>query len=174
MQGVLSPLYVVNAIGSIFTRKGEGLLGFNYRLSNLLAAIGRGQLLKLDNFVARKREIYKFYYESLYHIEGISFSNEENNTASNRWLTTFTIDENINGVTRDLVIDKLEKHNIESRPVWKPMHLQPLYKGYDYITNGKADNSANIFKNGICLPSGSCLQREHQEKIINIILDCFD
>jgi len=149
-------------------------IGFNYRLSNLLAAIGRGQLLKLDNFAARKREIYKFYYESLYHLEGISFISEEHNTASNRWLTTFTIDENINGVTRDLVIDKLEKHNIESRPVWKPMHLQPLYKGYDYITNGKADNSANIFKNGICLPSGSGLQREHQEKIINIVLDCFD
>ena len=145
-------------------------LGYNYRMSNLLAALGRGQLLNLDNFVKKRRKIYNRYYEALSDINGIDFIVQEEYCRSNRWLTTLLIEKSKTGIDRDKIIKTLEKENIESRPVWKPMHLQPFYKGYGYVKNYKIDVSAELFKNGICLPSGSSLLKSEQDKIIDIII----
>ena len=89
---------------------------------------------------------------------------------SNRWLTTLTVDSKIAGVTRTDIIDALAGENIESRPVWKPMHLQPLYKDFDYISNNGVDVSGKLFKDGLCLPSGSDLSESDQDRVIDIIL----
>ena len=95
---------------------------------------------------------------------------EASNGKSNRWLTTLTIDNKKTGINRNKIIEALEKENIESRPVWKPMHLQPFYKGYEYVKAGDEDISAKLFQNGLCLPSGSSLSEGDQDRIIDIIL----
>ena len=102
-------------------------------------------------------------------IEGIRFMKESKESFINRWLTTFTIDKNKINISRDQVIEALEKHNIESRPVWKPMHSQPFYKGFKYVSCNKEDVSLSLFNQGICLPSGSNLKLDDQLKIIGII-----
>tara|TARA_Y100001970_G_C14249835_1_gene870988 strand:+ start:2775 stop:3896 length:1122 start_codon:yes stop_codon:yes gene_type:complete len=145
-------------------------LGYNYRLSNLLAAIGRGQLTSLDNFVSIKRKIFSRYFDALSLIEGITFISENNDCKSNQWLTTLTIDGKKTGFNRDKIIQILNNENIESRPVWKPMHLQPLYKNFNYVRNKNKDVSAELFNSGICLPSGSNLTKTDQDRIIDIIL----
>ena len=89
---------------------------------------------------------------------------------SNRWLTTLTVDEKITGISRNQIIDYLEKENIESRPVWKPMHLQPLYRDYYYSKLSDFDVSGDIYEKGLCLPSGYSLSKKDQDKIIEIIL----
>jgi len=144
-------------------------LGYNYRMSNLLAAVGRGQLQVLDKRVHTKREIFQRYFDALAKIDGIEFMPEAPYGKTNRWLTTLTVDSKKTGVTRNQIIASLEKENIEARPVWKPMHLQPLYKGYEYITAGEVDVSSKLFLNGLCLPSGSNLSDQDQSGIIDII-----
>ena len=139
-------------------------------MSNLLAAIGRGQLQNLDDFVTKKRNIYKRYYDALSSVSGIEFMQEAEYGKSNRWLTTLTIDNQKTGIDRNQVIEALEKENIESRPVWKPMHLQPLYNKCEYVSNDDRDVSAELFENGLCLPSGSSLSEGDQNRIIDIIL----
>ena len=147
-------------------------LGYNYRMSNLLAAVGRGQLQVLDDRVRARRTIFQRYFDALSGFDGIDFMPEAPYGKSNRWLTTLTIDPQKTGVNRTQIIETLEKENIEARPVWKPMHLQPLYKGYDYITvNDGVDVSGQLFEQGLCLPSGSNLSPEDQDKIIDIILN---
>ena len=146
-------------------------LGYNYRMSNLLAAVGRGQLQVLDNRVKTRRKIYQRYFDALSHIEGLDFMPEAPNSKSNRWLTTLTVDPQKTGINRTQIIEALEKENIESRPVWKPMHLQPLYKDCDYVAVNKEDVSSKLFKNGLCLPSGSNLNRDDQNRIIDIVLE---
>ncbi|MBF12714.1 MAG: pyridoxal phosphate-dependent aminotransferase [Flavobacteriaceae bacterium] len=148
-------------------------LGYNYRMSNLLAAIGRGQLKNLEDFIEKRRKIYKNYFDALSPIEGIDFMSQAEYCKSNHWLTTITVDQKITNLSRSQIIDNLEKENIESRPVWKPMHLQPLYKNCDYIKNGERDVSAELFMNGLCLPSGSNLSYQDQNRIIDIILSLF-
>tara|TARA_Y100000591_G_scaffold322275_1_gene338439 strand:+ start:6025 stop:7149 length:1125 start_codon:yes stop_codon:yes gene_type:complete len=143
-------------------------IGYNYRLSNLLAAIGRGQLSNLDNFVKKRRNIYKYYFDSLSQIEGLIFMKEKDHTKSNRWLTTLTLDNKKIDVSPFQIIDALDKENIESRPVWKPMHLQSVFKDFDYI-HCDEDVSYKLFQQGICLPSGSNLSKSIQDKIIEII-----
>ena len=98
------------------------------------------------------------------------FMQEMQNTKSNRWLTTLTIDAKKVGIARTDIIEALENENIESRPVWKPMHMQPLYNKCKYVKSGSRDISAELFENGLCLPSGSCLSEEDQNRIIDIIL----
>ena len=146
-------------------------LGYNYRMSNLLAAIGSGQLQVLDDRVKTRRSIFERYFDALSHIDGFDFMPEAPNNKLNRWLTTLTVDPNKTGVNRTQIIEALEKENIESRPVWKPMHLQPLYKDCDYITVGEKDVSGRLFENGLCLPSGSNLSVDDQNRIIDIISD---
>jgi len=146
-------------------------LGYNYRMSNLLAAVGRGQLQVLNNRVKARRHIFQRYFKALSEIYGFYFMPEAPNSRSNRWLTTLTVDPKKTGVNRTQIIDALEKENIEARPVWKPMHLQPLYKDCDYITADEEDVSANLFKNGLCLPSGSNLSETDQDRIIDIIIN---
>ena len=145
-------------------------LGYNYRMSNLLAAVGRGQLEVIDDRVSTRRSIFNRYEKALSHIDGFTFMQEAGYGKSNRWLTTLTVDEKSTGISRTHIIDTLEKENIESRPVWKPMHMQPLYKKYEYIRSDDRDVSAKLFENGLCLPSGSSLSEGDQGRIIDIIL----
>jgi pyridoxal phosphate-dependent aminotransferase EpsN len=145
-------------------------LGYNYRLSNLLAAVGRGQLKQIEYFVNKRRQIFSNYVNALSIIDGFNFMIELEGCRSNRWLTTLTIDSNKLGITRDEIIENLESENIESRPVWKPMHLQPLYNSCQYVRNDNRDVSAELFEKGLCLPSGSSLKEKDQNRIIDIIL----
>lgn len=145
-------------------------VGYNYRMSNIVAGIGRGQLEVLDERVEQRRTIYKKYEMTLGQIPGVKFQPELEGTLSNRWLTALTIDPEKTGVTRTEIIERLEEENIEARPVWKPMHLQPLFKKYKYFSH--EDNksvSDDLFEKGICLPSGSNMTKEQQENIIDII-----
>ena len=145
-------------------------LGYNYRMSNLLAAVGRGQLEVVDDRVSIRRSIFDRYTKALSHLEGLTFMQEADYGKSNRWLTTLTVDEKVSGISRTQIINALAKENIESRPVWKPMHMQPLYKKCVYIKKDNWDASAELFENGLCLPSGSSLSKEDQNRIIDIIL----
>jgi pyridoxal phosphate-dependent aminotransferase EpsN len=143
-------------------------LGYNYRLSNLLSAIGCAQVERLENFVNKRRKIFDTYVSKLEHIDGISFTSDLDNSTSNRWLTTVVIDQNIFIDGPKSIINELSKNNIESRPVWKPMHMQPLYKDSLYVYDEKLDISKNLFFNAICLPSGTSLKLEDQLRIIDI------
>jgi pyridoxal phosphate-dependent aminotransferase EpsN len=145
-------------------------LGYNYRMSNLLAAVGRGQLEVIDDRVTTRRSIFNRYEKALSHVDGFTFMQEADFGKSNRWLTTLTVDEKSTGISRTQIIDALEKENIESRPVWKPMHMQPLYKKCEYVRSDNRDVSAELFENGLCLPSGSSLSEGDQGRIIDIIL----
>ena len=145
-------------------------LGYNYRMSNVLAAIGRGQLRVLDERVEKKREIFGRYFEALGDLPGIEFMPEPDYGRATRWLTCLTIDPEVAGVDRDFVMRELEKHNIESRPTWKPMHLQPLYKGCKVI-GGKV--SEELFAKGLCLPSGTGMADGDLERVIEVVRGCW-
>ena len=145
-------------------------LGYNYRMSNLLAAVGRGQLEVIDNRVSTRRSIFNKYEKALSNIDGFKFMQEAEYGRSNRWLTTLTVDAKVSKVSTTQIINALEKENIESRPVWKPMHIQPLYKKCEYVKADYRDVSAELFENGLCLPSGSSLTERGQGRIIDIIL----
>jgi len=147
-------------------------LGYNYRMSNLLAAVGRGQLEVIDDRVSTRRSIFNRYEKALSHIDGFTFMQEADYGKSNRWLSTLTVDEKVAGISRNQIIDALEKENIESRPVWKPMHMQPLYKKCEYVMSGNEDVSNKLFENGLCLPSGSNLSLEDQERVVDIVFNC--
>lgn len=149
-------------------------LGYNYRMSNILAAIGLGQLQNIELFVRKKRRIFNKYKDALGNIEGFTFMPESKHNRMNRWLTTISINKKITGFGRNDIIKALEKENIESRPVWKPMHLQPLYITYKYLFTNNDDVSKRLFNNGICLPSGVSLTQNDQDTILNIILSLFD
>ena len=141
-------------------------VGYNYRLSNLLAAIGRGQLAALDGKVGRRREINAAYRDALEGYPGITFMPEAAYGRSNAWLTCVTIDPAQFGIDREGVRQFLESRNIESRPVWKPMHLQPVFRTCQ--TRG-GDVAARLFRDGLCLPSGSSLTAEQQRTVISCI-----
>src|SRR5699024_7670398 len=144
-------------------------IGYNYRMSNIVAGIGRGQLEVLDDRVAQRRTIFKRYKKVLSNIPGISFQPELKETKSNRWLTALTIDPDKTGVTRTEIIERLKKDNIEARPVWKPMHLQPLFKGTTYYPHEKTQSMSDVlFENGICLPSGSNMTEKKQDKVLKV------
>jgi pyridoxal phosphate-dependent aminotransferase EpsN len=145
-------------------------LGFNYRMSNVLAGIGRAQLTVLEDRVRARRSIFEQYFRELSHIPGIKFMTELENTRSNRWLTTLTIDEKILGISVKSLLHSMSEENIEARPVWKPLHMQPLFNGAKYYSHSKNQNvSEQLFENGICLPSGSSLGEEDQMRVINCI-----
>ena len=144
-------------------------IGYNYRLSNVLAAIGRGQLKVLEQRVAKKRQIFDFYLQTLGGLPGIEFMPEADYGRCNRWLTCLTIDPDLFGADREEVRLALEKENIESRPVWKPMHMQPVFAGAKMF-GGSVDE--RIFERGLCLPSGTALTSSDLERIAEIIMYC--
>jgi dTDP-4-amino-4,6-dideoxygalactose transaminase len=144
----------------------HSVVGYNYRMSNLLAAVGRGQLANLEERVARRREIFDYYVENLQDLPGVSFMPEIQGGRSTRWLTCLTIDPARLGATREDIRRRLESGNIESRPVWKPMHLQPVFS--ECRSRG-GNVSAAIFESGLCLPSGTSLSRADQDRIIEMI-----
>lgn len=141
--------------------------GYNYRLSNICAAIGVAQMDVLDERVARRREIFARYKDFLSR-PGITFMPEPDGLCSTHWLTAMTIDPAETNVTREQIRLMLLKHKIESRPLWKPMHMQPLYRGATYHGVGFDEQ---LFSNGLCLPSGSDMKKEHQDEVIGHILD---
>lgn len=141
-------------------------IGYNYRMSNVLAAIGRGQLRVLDERVKSKHRIFEYYKKHL-SISGIKFMPEAKFGCSNRWLSVILIDPIEFGADRDHVRSTLENENIESRTVWKPMHMQPVFRGCK-IRGGSV--SEDLFKRGLCLPSGTAMTREDLDRIIDVIL----
>lgn len=149
-------------------------IGYNYRMSNICAGIGRGQLKVLDKRIEKKTEIYNKYKEELEKIEEIKMQPTPENTKPNHWLSVMTIDKN-SKVNPLYVVETLEKENIDSRPVWKPMHLQPVFKGYDFITTKEDGTSVSeeLFNRGVCLPSDTKMTAEEQKRVIDIIKKCF-
>lgn len=143
-------------------------IGYNYRMSNVCASIGLGQLEVLDEWVRLRRRNYQLYYSSLSDIDGVDFLEEPEGYFSNRWLTTIIIDPvKTNGITREHIRLALDADNIESRPLWKPLHLQPVFKNAKYFGNNVSEE---LFLKGLCLPSGSNLSEEDVNRVINIIL----
>jgi dTDP-4-amino-4,6-dideoxygalactose transaminase len=141
-------------------------IGFNYRLSNLLAAVGRGQLAQLPQKVERRRAIRRAYENAFDGWPGIEFLPEAGYGRSNAWLTCITVDPRQLGSTSEDIRLHLESRNIESRPVWKPMHLQPVFRGCD-VRGGAI--SARLFERGLCLPSGSGMSAGDQAAVIDAI-----
>lgn len=147
-------------------------IGYNYRMSNVTAGIGRGQMLVIDERVAKRRKNYEIYKEELSELPGLVFVPEPEGFFSNRWLTTVLIDEALSGgVTPDGIRLHLEEHNIESRPLWKPMHMQPVYQNATAYVNGVSEE---LFRNGLCLPSGSSLTYEEQLLVCELIKQCWN
>jgi dTDP-4-amino-4,6-dideoxygalactose transaminase len=146
-------------------------VGYNYRMSNICAGIGRGQMEVLDKHVLLRRKMHDFYKDYFKNIESVSVLTEINeNWFSNHWLSAITVNpEKINGRTREDLRLAFEEENIESRPLWKPMHLQPIFEKYPYYGGKVAEE---LFTNGLCLPSGSNLTEENRERI-KAVLDAF-
>ncbi|SDQ09611.1 DegT/DnrJ/EryC1/StrS family aminotransferase [Virgibacillus salinus] len=149
-------------------------VGFNYRMSNILAGVGRTQLQVLDSRVSARRSIYEIYYQGLANLPGITFMPELEETRMNRWLTTLTLNEEEAGVTVKQLLTALNNENIEARPVWKPLHMQPLFKEASYYPHqGNEHVAEQLFISGICLPSGSNLTGDDQQRVIRCIRDMF-
>lgn len=142
-------------------------IGFNYRMSNIVAGIGRGQLEVMKDRVVARRGLNEFYRKYLSDITGLSFQTEHKDQKSNFWLTTILLDPKLTrGETREDLRIALEKENIETRPLWKPMHLQPVFKNYQAYTNG---SSERLFEIGLCLPSGTNMPESDKYRIIDLI-----
>jgi dTDP-4-amino-4,6-dideoxygalactose transaminase len=147
-------------------------IGYNYRMSNILAGIGRGQMEVLPDRVKQKRAINEWYRSFLAGIEGILFQSEpDEDYCSNFWLTTITIDPDLSGVSREEVRLKLLEEEIESRPLWKPMHKQPIFKDAPFFGDG---TSEDLFAKGLCLPSGSNLTEREKERIQISLLEALE
>lgn len=143
-------------------------VGYNYRMSNIVAGIGRGQLKVLNERINQKTRIYNKYKEEFKDIKDIKMQPVPENTKPNHWLSVITLSEDSKVKPLDIMI-ALERKNIESRPVWKPMHMQPIFKEYDFIKVKEKPVSEDLFKRGICLPSDTKMTKEEQEIVINII-----
>lgn len=143
--------------------------GYNYRMSNICAAIGRAQLETVRERIQTRRKVFDRYKRALGLISGINFMPEAKYGMSNRWLTVITIDSKQINIKPIDIMNALERENIESRPVWKPMHMQPLFCSAPYYKNFKKDVSKVLFESGLCLPSGSNLTEIDQDRIIEII-----
>jgi len=138
-------------------------IGYNYRMSNICAGIGRGQLKVLDERVAKKKYIFEYYKENLKELEGISFMPINDWNEPNYWLSCITLEGDVKPLD---IMEALEKENIESRPIWKPMHLQPVFEKYDYIGG---DVGKSLFNTGVCLPSDTKMTDEDLDRVCGII-----
>jgi pyridoxal phosphate-dependent aminotransferase EpsN len=145
-------------------------VGYNYRLSNVLAAIGRGQLRHLADKVARRRANFDFYQATLGHLPGVIFMPEASWGRCNRWLTCLTVDATKAGTDREKIRLALDKENIEARPVWKPLHVQPLFAQAPRVGGAVAEE---LFANGLCLPSGSSLTDAERTRVVEAVHKCF-
>ena len=138
-------------------------LGYNYRMSNIVAGIGRGQLKVLDKRIEKKKYIFEYYKRELGHLEGLDFMPINDWNEPNYWLSCITL----SGKVRPLdILEALEENNIESRPIWKPMHLQPFYEKYDFIGTGVSEK---LFENGLCLPSDTKMTDEDLDRVCCVI-----
>ena len=144
-------------------------IGYNYRMSNVLAGIGRAQLRVLGDRVAARRRNFEYYYRALRDLPGVEFMPEAPWGRHTRWLTTVTFDPDVFGATREDVRLALEAANIESRPVWKPMHLQPVFRKYEVIGGTVAER---LFRDGLCLPSGSQLTETELARVVEVVRSC--
>ncbi len=142
-------------------------IGYNYRMSNICAGIGRGQMEVLKERVEQRRAVYNQYVERYSDKKGITFVAEPNGFYSNRWLSAFLIDPQLAGFDREQLRLALEKENIESRPLWKPMHMQPVFSNSPFYGDGTAEK---LFEQGLCLPSGSNLTQEDMDRIF-VVMD---
>ena len=148
-------------------------IGYNYRMSNICAGIGRGQLKVLDKRIAKKTEIYETYKEAFKDIPEIKMQPYLKNSTPNHWLSSILLEKNSKVKPLDIIV-ALEKANIESRPIWKPMHLQPVFADYDFITTEEKESiSQDIFERGVCLPGDTKMTKEEQEKVIETIKKLF-
>jgi pyridoxal phosphate-dependent aminotransferase EpsN len=138
-------------------------VGYNYRMSNLLAAVGRGQLDRLDAKVTKRRQIKQFYREALGGIPGLEFMPDAQYGEPNNWLTCLTVDPEVAGISSEQIRQRLETQNIESRPIWKPMHMQPVFAGCR-CAGGTVSEA--LFRTGLCLPSGSGLKPADLERVV--------
>lgn len=146
----------------------HSVIGYNYRMSNVLAGVGRGQMEVLDERIAQRRANFTYYKQRLSGIDGVSFLEEPNEDFySNHWLTCILIDsEKTGGITREDLRLEMAAENIDSRPLWKPMHLQPVFAATPFYGNG---TSARLFNNGLCLPSGSNLTHNELDQVIGVV-----
>ncbi len=145
----------------------HSVIGYNYRMSNVVAGIGRGQLEVLDLRVRQHRELNQWYRELLKDVQGVTFQSEPSpDFYSNFWLTCIEIDPAVAGTDREKLRLAFEAANIESRPLWKPMHLQPAFAGCPAFVNG---TSEKLFENGLCLPSGSNIDAEGRDRIAEVL-----
>jgi dTDP-4-amino-4,6-dideoxygalactose transaminase len=147
-------------------------IGYNYRMSNICAGIGRGQMEVLDEHVTLRRQMHDFYVAVFVSIEGVEvFSTPNDDYFANYWLSAISIDENkTKGITREILRLALEAENIESRPLWKPMHLQPIFEKYPYYGTQVAET---LFETGLCLPSGSNLTANDRKRIAGVVEEVF-
>lgn len=152
----------------------HSVMGYNYRLSNILAGVGRGQLRVLAERVEARRAVFERYASALGASKGLRFMPEPAWSRSTRWLTACTIDPRSAGITRTEVVARLAAQRIEARPVWKPMHLQPLFAGCRYYPHGEASVSDSIFEQGLCLPSGSNMDTAQQDRVIAAVAAALD
>lgn len=141
-------------------------VGYNYRMSNILAALGRAQLGRLDEMIDSRRQLRDQYKELFSRFKGIEVFGSEGDSEDNVWLTAISIDEPVAGISPEDFATALAKHNIESRPIWKPMHLQPVFSQYRGEINGSAER---LFHTHLTLPSGSALTRTHREFVLEKI-----
>lgn len=142
-------------------------IGYNYRMSNICAGIGRGQMLVLDEHIARRRAIHDQYSRELSNLPGLSFlENPSSEYQSNHWLTCILVDPSLAGFSREDLRLKMEAGNIETRPLWKPMHLQPVFADAPFYGNGTAEH---LFEIGLCLPSGPTLTDADVSRVIEVV-----
>ena len=147
-------------------------IGYNYRMSNVVAGIGRGQLKHLEEHRNLKREIYEHYKEGLKDLP-VKMNPYLEETTPNFWLSCILIDEDCKVKPMD-ILHRLNKANIESRPLWKPMHMQPVFKGHDFVTVEERAVNEDLFARGLCLPSDIKMTKEEQDSVIDIIKECFE
>ena len=142
-------------------------VGYNYRMSNILAGMGIAQMKVIDERVSQKKAVFRRYHDQLDGMKGITFMPEKEGTLHNRWLSTLTIDPAEYESSPEEIVMEMEKENIEARPLWKPLHLQPLFKDYRFYQHSEEKSICEeLYKSGICLPSGTGMSETDQQRVI--------
>jgi pyridoxal phosphate-dependent aminotransferase EpsN len=145
-------------------------IGYNYRMSNILAALGRAQFKSLDSYIEKRRWIFDYYYNHLIGLDGIEFMPNIDNGVSTHWLSVVLLKNSSHEII-EKIIGNFSNNNIEIRPIWKPMHLQPVFEGFDFFHVKKKPLSKFLFKHGLCLPSGSILSKTDLDRIIHLLIN---